>query len=98
MTRDPRADELLREALMFMDDDAPYQTPGAHEWAWVNLTERIRAHLDEPQGEPEYVWRVTAPIETRPVLLDHHPVRREWQAKITRIERAPVGPWEVVTQ
>ena len=86
MTRDPRADELLRRTLPILESTI---TRG--------LLDEVRAHLDEPQGEPEYVWRVTAPIETRPVLLDHHPVRREWQAKITRIERAPVGPWEVVS-
>lgn len=87
MTRQQRADELLRASLPWLPEDAlPLR----------EFKDRIRAYLAEPSPEPEYVWRVTTPVEVRPVLLDHYPVKREWQAKITRIERAPIGPWEVV--
>ena len=93
MTRDQRADELLREALAAVDHCRDFYEP---EDDWRDLGDAIRAYLDEPHPAREHVWRITTPVENRPVLLDHHPVKREWQAKITRIERAQIGPWESV--
>jgi plasmid stabilization system protein ParE len=52
-TRDPRADELLREALERLADEAgdpDYDGPSA--W-WDRWQSRIRALLDEPQDGPD---------------------------------------------
>ncbi len=97
MTRDQRAEELLRD-LDELEQTISDAIRGRHadhedlERLW-----RIRAHLDEPQGEPEYVWRVTR-IESgwvAHVALDGKTAADCYSdLPAYRIERAQIGPWE----
>ncbi len=110
MTRDPRADELLRDALASLG--ACGFIDGAEDTgdAFIEATvEKIRAHLAEPQSEPEYVWRATADARAES-FPDQSVIGDEFKARMAaemmcvwsfvsnvKVEHAQIGPWEVVS-
>ena len=103
MNRDPRADKLLRLAekaiisLTRQRVDIPV--------GYAFLVADMRAYLAEPQGEPKHVWRVTwskvpqdgffyeGTHEKAVMIADGID---EQGAQQVEVERALVGPWEVV--
>ena len=101
MTGDPRADELLREAL-----DSDYKLADSSDYQLVpsEWVAKVRAYLDEPQPEPKYVWRVIGSDQDGDWA--HHMPMYDDEPEITAIryrqgyggtiERAQIGPWERV--
>ena len=96
MSRDPQADELLRLAYHLCTE------PFMIDYHRTDLAVRIRAYLDEPQVESEWVWRVrlldrdylTSYEGYESMLAQRELSPEDWMFQ--RIERAQVGPWEVV--
>ena len=90
-----RERELLLESLRLIEwHEAQRDEPCE---ACRDASTRIRALLDEPEREPEYVWRVTGK-DTGRVYSRGHGTPPERYAIWTgySVERAPIGKWEVV--
>ena len=112
MTRDPRAEELLRRVLDMMEElEGIYSERGVPVVGWNGLRERIRTLIETgSQGEPEWVWRVTcATGQDLLVVAREFTDKTENHAlalatkyfsrdRITTIERARIGPWESVDE
>ena len=91
--------QLLREVLTNAENDV-----GASFDEWENLFDRIRALLDAPQPEPECVWRVRTLVpgvgwacrieSSEDDAVQIVAVLRDDSESY--VERAPIGPWEVV--
>ena len=89
-----RERELLRETLPYI---------GQSQWQRASdLEDEIRAYLAEPQGEPKYVWRVLLPRDedgSEPLgelSLNEGNAKANARIWCGRVERAQLGPWEVV--
>jgi predicted metal-binding protein len=109
MIRDPRADDLLREASEQLTHEAichEYHEAG-DECNGCDLADRIRAYLDEPQSEPEYVIVKLRREDAYAVVLgplDYTLKKQRGEApsggspmRLRNDLFAQIGPWEPVS-
>ena len=105
----PRSERELLEHVAYLVETS--EAVREHGDKYLRLIAReIRQRLDEPQGEPEYVWRVnyvpdpaTGSEAYASETFSSESNARERVGKIiyfsgtAAIERAQIGPWEVVS-